>query len=263
MGDWLPIAAAAILGLLCGSFTNVLIARVPSGEDWVREPSRCPRCRTPIAWYDNVPVLAWLWLRRRCRSCGAPISARYPVVELTVAVLFALSTWVYGVSVLTALLCLLAITTVALAAIDFEHMRLPDALVFPSAAAALVLLVVAAAVSGDWAALGRGALGALILGGLYFVLWFAYPRGMGFGDVKLAVPLGLVLGFMGWGVLAVGAILGPVLGTAAGVVAMLRARAWRGVRMPYGPWMIAGFWVAVLWGAQLYDDYLAWASGWS
>ena len=250
------ITIAIVVGLLCGSFTNVLIARIPAGEDWVRDSSRCPRCKREIAWYDNVPVLSWLWLRRRCRSCREPISARYPVVELTVALLFGLSAWAYGASVLTVLLCVWAVTTVALAAIDFEHTRLPDALVLPSAGAAVVLLTVDAAVSDEWTALGRGALGALILGGVYFALWFVYPGGMGFGDVKLAIPLGLVLGYLGWGVLAVGAILGPLLGTGAAVLAMVSARAVRGVRMPYGPWMIAGFWVAALWGEPLGQSYV-------
>ncbi|WP_345378288.1 prepilin peptidase [Demequina sediminis] len=257
------ILAAVALGLLCGSFANVLIARVPSGEGWVRGSSRCPTCRHDIAWYDNIPVLSWLVLRRRCRHCKEPISARYPLVELTVGVLFGLVAWQFGSGAVTWLLALSALLTVALTAIDLEHHRLPDALVFTLAGAAVLLLVADAALSGAWASLGRAGLGALALGGFYFVLWFVYPKGLGFGDVKLAVPIGAILGYLGWGALAVGAFLGPFVGGLLAIAAGVRAGGVRGVRLAYGPAIITAFWIAVLWGPAISSWYVEWATGWA
>ncbi|WP_084078241.1 A24 family peptidase [Demequina sp. NBRC 110057] len=261
--EGLILAAWGLVGLLCGSFTNVLIARIPSGENWATGSSRCPRCGHDIAWYDNVPVFSWLWLRRRCRHCRAPISGRYPAVELVVAGLFVLIGMVWGVSFTSAALVFLAVTLTALAAIDFQHMRLPDALVWPSAAVPGIVLVVASVVDGTWDDAVRGLIGAAILAGAYFVLWFAYPRGLGFGDVKLAVALGWVLGYLGWDALAVGAILGPILGAVASVVVIARTRKVAGVRMPYGPWMILAFWIGALAGTPLATGYIEWVSSWT
>jgi leader peptidase (prepilin peptidase)/N-methyltransferase len=253
------ILAAAMLGLLCGSFANVLIARIPAGEGWAKGSSRCPRCRHDIAWYDNIPVLSWLWLRRRCRHCSAPISGRYPAVELTVGVLFGLVAWQFGSSAVSWLLAFAALLTVALTAIDLEHHRLPDPLVFTLAGAAVVLLVVDAATTGDWWALVRAIVGAAVLGGFYFVLWLVYPHGLGFGDVKLAVPVGAILGYLGWGALAVGAIGGPLVGGVLAVIAAVRAGGVRGVRLAYGPAIIGAFWIAVLWGPAIAGWYVDWA----
>lgn len=257
------IVTATLLGLLCGSFANVLIARVPAGEGWARGSSRCPKCRHDIAWYDNIPVLSWLLLRRKCRHCDEPISGRYPLVELTVGLLFALVAWQFESTAVTWLLALTAVLTVALAAIDFEHHRLPDPLVFTMTGAGLVLLFVDAATSGDWASLARAGIGAVALGGFYFILWFVYPKGLGFGDVKLAVPVGAILGYLGWGVLAVGAIGGPLVGGLLAVVASIRAGGLKGVRFAYGPAIIGAFWIAVLWGTTIATWYVDWAAGWA
>ncbi|WP_062466427.1 prepilin peptidase [Demequina maris] len=257
------ILAVTLLGLLCGSFANVLIARIPAGEGWAKGSSRCPRCRHDIAWYDNIPVLSWMWLRRRCRHCAEPISGRYPLVELSVGALFGLVAWQFGSSAVAWLLAFSALLTVALAAIDLEHHRLPNPLVFAMAGAVLVLLATDAALTGDWAALARAGIGAVALGGFYFVLWFAYPKGLGFGDVKLAVPVGAVLGYLGWGALAVGAIGGPLVGGLLALVASVRAGGVKGVRFAYGPAIIGAFWVAVLWGPAIATWYVDWAAGWA
>lgn len=257
------IATAALVGLLCGSFTNVLIARIPQGEEWVRTPSRCPHCKENIAWYDNVPLISWVVLNRRCRHCGVVISARYPLVELTVAVLFALVAWVHGISVPAFVLAYLAVVTVALAAIDLEHRRLPNALVLPSMVVVAVGLAAHSAVEGEWWILARGGLGAVILAGFYFLLWFAYPKGLGFGDVKTAVFLGLALGMLGWPELAVGAIAGPLLGGVGAVWAIMRARRVRDVRLAYGPALLGGAWIGFLVGEQIANGYINWVLSWN
>jgi len=252
---------AGLLGLLCGSFANVLIARVPAGEQWVRGSSHCPRCGHDLAWYDNVPVVSWLWLRRKCRHCHAPISGRYPLVEVVVAGLFVAVAIVYGASVLALGLMYLAVVTVALAAIDLEHRRLPDSLTLPSYAVLGAVVVAQSWIDADWWMAGRALAGGLILGGFYFLMWFAYPKGMGFGDVKAAGMLGLALGAVGWGAIAVGAIAGPLIGGVVGVAVMIRTRRGRGVAIPYGPWLIAGAWLGILAGDRIGRGYVEFVTG--
>lgn len=256
MGAWTLVAFAAVVGLLCGSFANVLIARVPAGEDWVKGSSRCPRCQQEIAWFDNIPVLSWLWLRRRCRHCHAPISAQYPVVELAVAGMFALVAWRFDLTVLSILLVYLAVVSVALVAIDIKHQRLPNTLVLPSMVVMALGIFAFTVVEQEWWILARAGLGGLILGGFYFVLWFAYPKGLGFGDVKTGFLFGLVLGTVGWQALAVGAIMGPFLG-GAGVIAVVAVRRQiKGVRLPYGPALIGGAWLGILFGTSIARWYI-------
>lgn len=251
------ITVAFVLGLLCGSFTNVLVARIPAGEEWVRTPSHCPECRAELAWYDNIPVLSWLWLRRRCRSCHRPISARYPLVELLVAVLFATVAAKFGVSVLAFAMAYLAVISVALAAIDLEYMRLPNALTLPAYPVLVVFIVIEAWVTGEWWMVVRALIGAMSLGAFYLLFWLIYPKGMGFGDVKTAGMLGLMLGAVSWSALVVGAISGPLIGGVVGVVVIVRTRKARGVRIPYGPWLLAGAWLGILAGDWIGSSYLS------
>jgi leader peptidase (prepilin peptidase)/N-methyltransferase len=248
-------AYCGVLGLIIGSFLNVLVWRVPRGESIVRPASHCPKCEQPISPRDNVPVLSWLLLRGRCRKCGEPISRRYPLVELATGALFAGAAWRFGAhAVLPAYLYFAAIA-VALALIDLDTRRLPDALTLPSYIVTAVLLAVAAAVDGRWSWLGRAAIGMAALFVFYFLLAFIYPAGMGFGDVKLAGVLGLYLGWLGWGVLVVGAFLGFFLGGAVGGALMALGRAGRKTAIPFGPFMLAGALVAVFWGHQLAHAY--------
>ncbi|SEI86409.1 prepilin peptidase [Demequina mangrovi] len=252
---WLVLAGAA-LGLLCGSFANVLIARVPAGERWAHDRSRCPRCGHQLAWHDNIPVLSWLWLRRRCGYCAEPISARYPAVELVTSALFAVTVLVHGATWSTVGLLYLALISVALVVIDLDVQRLPNSLVLPAIPVVAVAVAAEAGSQGDWWILARAGLAALALGGFYFAMWFAYPKGLGFGDVKTAVLLGLALGAIGWDALAVGAFLGPMLGGAAGIAAIVRHRKVSDVRLAYGPWLIGGAWIGILAGPQLWDAYI-------
>jgi leader peptidase (prepilin peptidase)/N-methyltransferase len=257
----MAVALAAVLGVFVGSFANVLIVRVPSGEQWVRGSSHCPRCGHDLAWHDNLPLVSWLWLRRRCRYCHEPISGRYPLVELVVGALFGLVVLVFGISPLSLGLMFLAVASVALAAIDLEHRRLPDALTLPLYPVLGAVAVAQSWVDGDWGMLLRALAGGLILGGFYFALWFAVPKGMGFGDVKAAGALGLALGSVGWTALAVGAIAGPLIGGVVGVAVMIRERKGRGVYIPYGPWLIAGAWLGVLCGDKIGHAYVSFVTG--
>ena len=248
--------AAGVFGLIIGSFLNVVIWRVPRGESIVSPPSACPSCHTPIQPRDNIPVVSWLLLRGRCRSCGAAISARYPLVEAGTGVLFALAAWLVGPTwALPAALYLMAIS-VALSLIDIDHHRLPNAIVLPSYPVVLVLLLLPALADGRMDDLLRAVLGGLALFAFYFLLAFIYPAGMGMGDVKLAGILGMYLGWLGWGVLVVGGFLGFVLGAVVGGALMALGRAGRKTRIPFGPFMIAGTLAGLVWGQNIADWYV-------
>lgn len=250
------VGVVSVVGLLVGSFLNVVIWRVPRGESIVSPPSACPRCGTRIAPYDNVPVVSWLVLRGRCRTCRAPISARYPLVELVTAVLFGLVAWHFGVTWATLAYAYLAAVSVALALIDLDVRRLPDAIVLPSYPVAAVLLTLASWGAGDWGALLRAAVAGVTLFAVYFVLLVVYPRGMGFGDVKLAGLLGLYLGWVGWGAVVVGAFGAFLLGGVYALVLLATRRAGRKQGIPFGPWMLLGAAVGIAVGEQIWSAYL-------
>ncbi len=250
------VVVVGIVGLLIGSFLNVVIWRVPRGESVVNPPSHCPGCDRPIRPRDNVPVLSWLVLRGRCRDCGEPISGRYPAVELLTALLFALVAWHFGFDWQLPAFLYLAAISIALALIDIDVHRLPNAIVLPSYGVTAVLLLLPAAVDGRWDDLLRAVVSAGVLFAVYFLLVFIHPAGMGFGDVKLAGVLGAYLGWISWGALAVGGFLGFLLGGVYGAVLLLLRRAGRKSAIPFGPFMLIGALVAVFAGDRLVDGYL-------
>lgn len=253
----LVVGLSVLLGLAIGSFLNVVVWRVPRGESVVNPPSACPRCGNPIAARDNVPVVSWLLLGGRCRHCHERISARYPLVEAGTAALFGVAAWRFGASWELPAFLYLAAISIALALIDVDVRRLPDAIVLPSYPVALAVIALAAVATGQPGALLRVVLGGLALLAFYFVLFLAHPRGMGFGDVKLAGVLGLYLAWLGWEELVVGAFLAFLVGGLAGAALMLVRRAGRKSQIPFGPYMLIGAWLAVLVGQQVADWYLA------
>lgn len=264
-------APFALLGVLIGSFLNVVVHRVPRALSVVSPPSACPGCGSSIAPRDNVPVLSWLVLRGRCRRCQMAIPVRYPAIELLTGVGFGVVALVFGAEVLAATsstamiagalrlvaVCYLAAISIALAAIDIDLRRLPDAIVLPAYAVAFVLLGASDVVAGDLVSLARAALVAGLCVLLYLVLALAKPGGMGLGDVKLAGVLGLYLGQYGVGPAVVGTMGAFVLGGLFGIGMLLAGRISRGGAMPFGPWMLAGAWVGLLFGEPLWNGYLA------
>jgi len=264
------VLLAGGFGLLIGSFLNVVVYRLPAGLSVARPASACPGCSTPIRRRDNVPVVSWLALGGKCRDCRASISARYPIVELATGLFFVLVAarlWpVFDVPtealpLVSRLLSLVAFlwlagVSVALAVIDLEHHRLPDAIVLPSYAVGGALLVVSSILVGDWAALARAAIGLASLFAFYLIAALSYPGGMGFGDVKLAGVLGLYLAWLGWGEFAVGAFAAFLLGGLFAVVLLVTRRVQRTGGIPFGPWMLAGAWVGVFAGGTVATAYL-------
>lgn len=261
--DLLPVVTlfVAVFGLLIGSFLNVVIWRVPRGESIVSPPSACPRCGHRISARDNIPVISWLLLRRRCRGCHQPISSRYPLVELGTAALFVVVTLHFGVSATTPAYLYLAAIAVALALIDLDVHRLPNTIVLPAYGVGAVLLAAASWASGDWSALLRAAIGAAVLFGLYMLMMVGSAllrggTGMGFGDVKLAGVLGLYLGWLGWGPLVVGAFGAFLLGGIFSIALLATGVANRKTGVPFGPWMLLGAATGIGIGAPLWTAYL-------
>ncbi len=260
---WLITGFALVFGLVIGSFLNVVIWRLPREESVVHPPSRCPQCGNGIKWYDNIPVLSWLMLRAKCRNCKHPIPARYAIVESLTGTLFATVAWHITNSASTAgellaLLPYLYITAigVALAFIDLDTHKLPNKIILPAYPIAATLVIVASFGAGwDWATIGRAALGGLALYGFYFILCII--GGMGFGDVKLAGVLGLSLAWLGWDHLIIGGFLPFVLGGLYSGVLILLRRAGRKSGIPFGPWMLLGWFLALFISEPLANWYLS------
>jgi leader peptidase (prepilin peptidase)/N-methyltransferase len=255
----LPFVAVILVlfGLVVGSFLNVVIHRVPAGESVVSPRSRCPSCEHPIRERDNIPVLSWLLLRGRCRDCGEPISVRYPLVEIGHAVLWLTMLIRFDLTWELPAYLYLASVGLALAVIDLDTKRLPNALTLPSYVVGALLLALPAALDDNWDDYLRAGLAMVALYGFYFVLALIYPKGMGWGDVKLAGVLGLYLGWLSWGVLVVGGFLGFLLGALIGGGLMVLRRAGRKTKIPFGPFMLLGALLAILWGQQWWDTYLS------
>ena len=244
----LAAAVAGLVGLLFGSFANVVIHRVPRGESVVSPPSACPACATPIAARDNVPLVGWLLLRGRCRHCGEPIPATYPLVELATGVLWALVAgqlwadhpWAVPAYLAVAFACLV------LTVIDARTRRLPDAITKPAFVAVTALLAVAAVAERAPWRLGRGLLAAALVGGLFWLVARLKPGWIGRGDVKLVPTLAVALGWLSWSALAVGFYAAFVVGGLAGLYAMLVLRRSRKSALPFGPSLAVGTVVGVL-----------------
>ena len=266
----LVLTLVGVLGLAIGSFLNVVIYRVPAGISVVSPPSACPHCRHPIRRRDNVPFVSWVVLRARCRDCSAPISARYPLVEVGTALAFVgvgatqlgalsgastLAEFFGAVMLLAALLYLLAVS-IALTIIDIEVQRLPDAIVLPAYLVGAALLAASALLSGEPVRLAIAGIGVLALGLFYALLTFGYRGGMGLGDVKLAGVLGMYLGWVGVSSLIVGAFAPFLLGGVFALLLVVARKAGRKSRIPFGPWMLAGSWLGILAGEAIFNTYL-------
>jgi leader peptidase (prepilin peptidase)/N-methyltransferase len=237
-----------LLGLCVGSFLNVVIARWPEGRSIVSPPSACPRCGTAIAWFDNVPVLSFILLGRRCRHCRAPISWRYPAVELFTAALFLVVLWTRGLGPDLVPALALAAALVAITVIDLDHQLIPDVITLPG----IVVGLVASVVTGrpPWL---ESILGALVGGGLFFLIIVASRGGMGGGDMKLGAMLGA---FLGWKVALVAVLLGVLAGGALAVVLLVAGRKGRKDAVPFGPFLALGGMIGLLWGEPILAWYL-------
>lgn len=245
------------LGLIFGSFASVVAYRVPRGENIVSGRSKCPSCGREITALENVPVFSYLFLRGRCRHCGARISIRYPLIELVTGALFAASVVLYGITLQAVLYSAFFWVLVVLTVIDLEHKLLPNRIVYPSFVAGALGLVVVALVDGELGRLRGAAFGALVFGGFLFIVAFIVPAGMGGGDVKLAFVLGEFVGYAGGvGVVLVGMFLSFVTGALIGILVMIVTGGNRKMQVPFGPFLAAGTVMSLMWGRPILDAYL-------
>ena len=248
-------AALAVIslpfGLVIGSFLNVVVHRVPAGRSLSRPRSACPGCSEPIAAYDNIPVVSWLVLRGRCRHCRRAISVRYPLVEAGTAALFAGVGLRFGWTWTTPAVDVFVAGLLALACVDLERYLLPRRIVYPMAVLSGGLLVVASAASGDWGHLEVGAACAAVAFGVFWALNRTNPRWLGFGDVRLAAVIGLVLGWLGADYALVGFLVANLAGVVVAGGLMASGRMGRQTPMPYGVFLAAGSVLTVLAGAPL------------
>ncbi|TVQ32361.1 MAG: prepilin peptidase [Wenzhouxiangella sp.] len=267
---------AFVLGGLVGSFLNVVILRLPARlfHDWrcqcrelleiegkeesppglVFPGSRCPKCGTAIAWYDNIPVLSWLVLRARCRHCGTSISWRYPLVELATALLSAVVIWHFGATAEGAAALVLTWALVAATGIDFDHHLLPDQITLP-------LLWLGLALNlwfGLFASLEDAVIGAIAGYGVLWAIFHAFriftgKEGMGFGDFKLLGALGA---WLGWQMLPLIILLASLVGAVVGLSLMVALRHRRDIPIAFGPYLAAAGWIAMIWGDRIVDIWL-------
>jgi len=246
------VAAVFVFGLMIGSFLNVCIARMPEGESVVSPRSRCPSCRTPIRWFDNVPVLSYLLLGGKCRRCRTRISVRYPLVELATALLFVVQAWWLPLDpVLLAHHLLFTALLVVLFGTDYDVQRLPDVITLPGIAAGIVLSLVTG--PGPIDAVIGAITGAAVL---LFVRW-GWKRmtgvdGMGLGDVKMLAMIGA---FLGWTQVGVVLFLASLTGAAIGVALAAGGRRSLQTRLPFGTFLAVAAYAASLWGDALLEWY--------
>lgn len=270
------VVFGAIAFFALGSFTCVVIDRLPRrldeenkfGELWdtntwshvLGGSSRCSSCGEPIRVYDNIPVIAWLLLRGKCRGCGQPIPAFHLLVELAAPVLFLLSVWALGADWRLLMVGWLIPVGLAISVIDLRTFMVPTRLVWPALAVTLVLAVVVAAIEDEWMWLASGVIGIIVLAGPLFAIWWMMPRGMGFGDVRLATLVGFNVGFFAGTNLAHAAFLTVIalaLASTLGLVLGLAAMGARGrkAKVPFGPTIMLGGYMCMLFAAQILEPF--------
>jgi leader peptidase (prepilin peptidase) / N-methyltransferase len=246
------VFVSGLLGLIAGSFLNVVIHRVPLRQSVVWPASRCPACGAPIEPWDNVPVLSYLLLRGRCRSCKARISPRYPLVEALTGVLFAGAAYEFGLGLNLVSALVLIMALIALAGTDLEHRLLPNAIVGPAVLVGFALSVLESP-ERWWVYV----VSALAVAGGLFALALAYPGGMGMGDVKMGGMLGVFLG--PYAALAV--FFGALCGALTGGLLMAAGKMQRRSALPFGVFMALGGIVTLFVGPELWGLYLSFTRG--
>lgn len=233
-----------LLGLCLGSFANVLIARIPNGES-IMGRSHCTYCHEKIATRDLIPIFSWVVLNRKCRNCDSKISVLYPLVELITALLVVSTVFFLPATPILFAWIIFAPISAALSVIDLKSFRLPNSLVSAAAISALLFVFLDSLSKDSWnefqTAIATGLLVMLFL----WTVRLISRGGMGLGDVKLAFPIGLLLGYLGWESAVLGLFIAFLLGAIAGVALIVFRGASRKTALPFGPFMLAGAWLAL------------------
>jgi leader peptidase (prepilin peptidase) / N-methyltransferase len=242
----LLIVVVGLAGVVVAPWLNLVADRVPAGLPVTRPGPPCPSCDAPRGLRENLATRSWVLSRRRCRRCGEILAIRAPVLEAVAGVSFALAALRLGWSPTLPVILVFFGGLVALAACDLEHHLLPRRIVYPTGAAAGLLLVAASAATGGWRRLGVAAGCGLAAFGLSYLIHAVNPRWLGFGDVRLSALIGVVLGWLGPGSLWVGLVIANLLGLAVMAGLMVTGRAGRSTAFPFGVFLAAGAVAAVL-----------------
>ena len=242
-------AVPFLFGLVIGSFLNVVIARLPEGRSVWRPRSACPGCGTPIAWYDNIPVLSFALLRGRCRACGGAIPWRYPIVEAATGAAFALAYMLLGPTPDFVVAAAFLAALIAITAIDLSHQIIPDVITLPGILAGVLSNLATGRVT--WL---ESLLGIVVGGGIFLVIILASRGGMGGGDMKLGAMLGA---FLGWKLGLLALLLGVLTGGTVALCLLMLGRKGRKEAIPFGPFLALGGAITLLWGEPLLGWYLA------
>ena len=242
-----PEIAIALVGAAIGSFLNVCIRRIPAGESLVLPPSHCPKCLKAIRYYDNIPILSYLFLRGKCRSCGEEISLQYPLVELLTALMALLIFWKFGLTVKFLISFIFCCVLIVITFIDFEHQIIPDILTLPG-----IPLFFLAAVFVMGIPLLDAALGLLIGGGILYAIAAGYEiiakrEGMGGGDIKLLAMLGA---FFGWKSLFFLLLVSSFSGAIVGITVMVIKGKDMKYAVPFGPFHSLAALANIFWGDE-------------
>ena len=250
MNVWLA-GLLGLLGLVVGSFLNVCIYRLPRRESINWPGSHCTTCTRPLSWYENVPIVSWLALRGRCRTCGEPVSVMYPLVELITGVLFVAGYWIYGWTPMLAVRLAFAGAMVVLFAIDLRHHLLPNVITLPGIVVGLLLSIF---LPPGWQA---SLIGLIAGGGILFAIAEGYYRlrgieGLGMGDVKMLAMIGA---FLGWKLMLVTLILASFAGSVIGVGIIALGRGGMKAALPFGTFLAVGALAAAVVGDPLVEWY--------
>lgn len=242
----------ALLGMAVGSFLNVVIYRVPRRQSILSPPSRCPSCGRQLRWFENIPVVGWIALGGRCRTCHARIPVRYPIVETTTAGLFLLHYWTFGFGPLFFVRLLFACAMLALFCIDLDHKILPNTITIPG-------IIVGLAVSLVGPGLRDAVIGAVVGGGsllliFYAWLWLRREEALGMGDVKMLAMIGA---FLGWRLMLVTLVLSSVIGSIVGLAVIASGRGGLKSELPYGTFLA----LAAIAASVAGDAVVAWYAG--
>ncbi|HZM61831.1 MAG TPA: prepilin peptidase [Vicinamibacterales bacterium] len=248
----LVVTVLAVLGACVGSFLNVCIYRLPRRESLAWPGSHCTSCTRSLAWYENIPIVSWVVLRGRCRTCRAPISWMYPIVEVTTALVFVIGYLLYGLTPLAAVRVLFACALIVLFVTDLQHKILPNVITVPGIAIGFACSLF---VPPGWR---DSLIGIVAGGGVLFALAEAYYRvrgqeGLGMGDVKL---LGMIGAFLGWKLVLLTLVLASFAGSLAGGVMIASGRGSMKYALPFGTFLAVGALVAAIWGMPIVDWYL-------
>ncbi len=250
-------AAVFVIGCCLGSFFNVVICRLPEGQSIVLPGSHCPRCKQPLAFYDNVPLVSYLVLRGRCRHCGEPISVRYPVVELLSGLLLLFLFRRYGFTPTFFFYSVFASLLIMISFIDLDSYLIPDRLSLSGILIGFFTSFFNPQI--NWV---NSLIGIVLGGGTFYLIAWGYHRwrhqeGLGGGDIKLLAMIGA---FIGWPGVVFTILVGSVVGTVAGLVVMWKTRQGMAARLPFGPFLALGGVSYLFWGKAFFLWYLDYAA---